>query len=311
MHKPAIAPLVFSRLFPNLKASDPTSLPAHIVRNLIPEVRSETVCFYGPIDCLEAQYPGLDYANPAHRLRLRQHTWHRKLFQVFDELRLSEHEIQTLCRWEGTRWARERYEKDEGVKIRDTTWDGVESAVYQEPTATRVRNSVGKQNKDELENPSDDEVSSDDESVDERMGDSDDQSEEAVDEESEDELQHSVGEELHQRLLRATEARARGEEAILDEDWEQWLKEAAERGVVPDILDIPITSFDETRAENSRTYGRLIPEAVRLNSEIFYPPRRSSLRPPLSTPPYIPLRESNAALATVSPSPPSGTAMSI
>lgn len=55
-------------------------------------------------------------------------------------------------------------------------------------------------------------------------------------EESEDELQQSVGVELNQRLMAATEARNRGEEAVLDADWEQWLKEAAERGGIPDAL---------------------------------------------------------------------------
>ncbi|KAL9593663.1 MAG: hypothetical protein Q9219_007445 [cf. Caloplaca sp. 3 TL-2023] len=54
-------------------------------------------------------------------------------------------------------------------------------------------------------------------------------------EESEDELQQSVGVELNQRLMAATEARNRGEEAVLDADWEQWLKEAAERGATPDV----------------------------------------------------------------------------
>lgn len=279
MHKPAIAPLVFSRLFPNPKANDPTSLQTHIARNLIPEVRSETVCFYGPIDCLEAQYPGLDYANSAHRVRLGQHSWHRKLFQVFDELRLSEHEIQTLCRWEGTRWARERYEKDEGVKIRDTTWDGVEPAVHKEPIATTIESLNRQKSKEVVEEKIEDEKSSGDESEDENMGGSDDQNEAAEEEESEDELQQSIGAELHQRLLRATEARARGEEAILDEDWEQWLKEAAERGGVPDVLNTPMLGFDETQAD-----GYLNPELFHPHLESIPSPRISALRPRLPPP---------------------------
>lgn len=252
MHKPAIAPLVFSRLFPASKPSDPTSLQAHIARNIVPEVRSETVCFYGPIDCLEAQYPGLDYANPAHRTRLGRFPWHRRLFRVFDELRLSDHEIQTLCRWEGTRWARERYEKDEGVKIRDTTWDDIELAVHAGPIATKTESYESPEGEEDVEvEHSEDENGeevvhmnenadlseniSEEEDGDEDEGEEneEDAEEHFVEEESEDELQQSIGVELNQRLLIATAARARGEEVVLDEDWEQWLKEAAERGAVP------------------------------------------------------------------------------
>lgn len=290
MHKPAIAPLVFSRLFPSSQPSDPIDLRAHISRNIIPEVRSETVCFYGPINCLESQYPGLDYANPAHRIRLGRFPWHRRLFRVFDELRLSEHEIQSLCKWEGTRWARERYEKEEGVKIRDTTWDDIAMAIHANPTATRnVPSEVdgagddldagrsGAENRGEMapmseitdlsesisDEEEDGEEDDDDEAEDEEEeggeegeeggeggeeeGEEEDEDEDeeegvqgyAAEEESEDELQQSVGLELNQRLLVATEARARGEEVVLDEDWEQWLKETAERvgrGVVAEFL---------------------------------------------------------------------------
>lgn len=240
MHKPAIGPLVFSRLFPAPKSSDPTGLQAHIARNIVPEVRSETVCFYGPIDCLEAQYPGLDYANPAHRTRLSRFPWHRRLFRVFDELRLSDHEIQTLCRWEGTRWARERYEKDEGVKIRDTTWDDIELAVHAGPIATKTEPCEVPEGEEDVEvEHSEDENEeeavhmSENAELSENVSEEDDGDEDEGEEESEDELQQSIGVELNQRLLIATAARARGEEAVLDEDWEQWLKEAAERGAVP------------------------------------------------------------------------------
>lgn len=256
MHKPAIAPLVFSRLFPASKPNDPTSLTAHISRNIVPEVRSETVCFYGPIDCLEAQYPGLDYANPAHRIRLGRFPWHRRLFRVFDELRLSEHEIQSLCKWEGTRWARERYEKEEGVKIRDTTWDGIKSAVHPDPTATKTELTEGfddgndldvecsgednrgevvhmNENADLSESMSDEEEDEEEEEEEDEGEDEEEGSEQGytVEEESEDELQESIGVELNQRLLLAIAARARGEQVVLDDEWEQWMKEAAERGV--------------------------------------------------------------------------------
>lgn len=253
MHKPAIAPLVFSRLFPALKPTDPTSLQAHITRNLVPEVQSETACFYGPIECLEAQYPGLDYANPAHRTRLGRFFWHRRLFKVFDELRLSDHEIQSLCRWEGTRWARERYERDERVTIRDTTWDDVEMAVHADAVATKADSSEGTDGEDDLEmeldgahmseNPGvpenvleEEEIEDEDARGHSAEEDEDEDEDEDGADESEDELQQSIGVELNQRLLLATAARARGEEVVLDEDWEQWLKEAAERGTVPALL---------------------------------------------------------------------------
>ncbi|KAL9040909.1 MAG: hypothetical protein Q9214_004297, partial [Letrouitia sp. 1 TL-2023] len=44
---------------------------------------------------------------------------------------------------------------------------------------------------------------------------------------------------LNQRLVAATEARNRGEDAILDPDWEQWLKEAAERESVGEPPNMP------------------------------------------------------------------------
>lgn len=303
MHKPPIGPLVFSHLFPNPKPSDPTSLAAHIVRNLIPEVRSETICFYGPIDCLEAQYPGLDYNNSAHRLRLRQHAWHRKLFQVFDELRLSEHEIQTLCRWEGTRWARERYEKDEGVIIRDTTWDGVEPAVLQKPTVTTIKSLATKA---EVEWTSEGESLHGDELENEVVEGLDSQNE-AVEDESEDELQRSVGTELHQRLLQATEARARGEEVILDAAWEQWLKEASERGGVHEVLDMPRAIFDEGYDDDFESHAPVYPEHSSLYSQLRSTLPSSSLRLRSFPPQYGSSREATGTLITTTSTPSSRT----
>lgn len=299
MRKPAIAPLVFSRLFPTPKPSDPPSLQVHITRNLVPEVRSETVCFYGPIDCLEAQYPGLDYANAAHRVRLNRYTWHRKLFKVFDELRLSNYEIQTLCRWEGTRWARERYEQDKGVKIRDTTWDDVELAMHKEPTITRNDYFSEQEVEEGTGDVSEDELPSSGSSLDEEMEDEgEDDQVEAEEGESEDELQQSVGVELNQRLLIATEARARGEEAVLDEDWEQWLKEAADNGVVQEILNTSARSFDELPVDPPGTFGQMVPPIFLSQPEAVDP----STEPPLA-----PLTPAISALTTTSSTQPTGT----
>lgn len=58
-------------------------------------------------------------------MRLGRFPHHRKLFQAFSAIGLTEHEIQDFCCWEGTKWARERYEKDEGIKVTDTTGDEI------------------------------------------------------------------------------------------------------------------------------------------------------------------------------------------
>jgi len=237
MHKQAVAPLVYRHLFPNPKPNDPTSFAAHISRNLVPEVRVETATFYGALDCIEAQYPGLDYSKPAHRMRLGRFQWHRLLFKAFDELRLTESEIASLCRWEGTLWARQRYERDEGIKVQDTTGDDIQPWV---PPCRRVHEAEVRLEKGGpvcegrviTDTGEEDEEDEEDEEEDEVMNDSDDAGVES--EEEEEDLQ-SVGVELNQRLLAATAARARGEEVVLDADWEQWLKEAAERGSLADV----------------------------------------------------------------------------
>ena len=128
MHKPSISQLIYNATFPHPRSSDPVSFSAHVSRNHVAEVRQETRSFYGTLNCIEAQYPGLDYTYGPHRLRLSRWPWHRKLFRVFDELGLTDAEIHSLCRWEGTRSAKERYEKEEGIIVRDTTADNVRPA---------------------------------------------------------------------------------------------------------------------------------------------------------------------------------------
>ncbi|KAL1590983.1 hypothetical protein WHR41_00096 [Cladosporium halotolerans] len=116
-----IAHLLYSHLFPRPTDDDPPSFAAHLAKNLVQEVRREVNEFYGELVTIEAKYPGLDYCYGPHRMRLGRFEHHRRLFAVFDELNLTYQEIQDFCCWEGTRWARERYEKDEGVTIVDTT----------------------------------------------------------------------------------------------------------------------------------------------------------------------------------------------
>ncbi|KAL8934060.1 MAG: hypothetical protein Q9216_006088 [Gyalolechia sp. 2 TL-2023] len=318
MHKPPLAPLVYARLFPNSKSTDPPNFQAYISKQLVPEVRAETARFYGHIDCIEAQYPGLDYALAAHRLRLIRFPHHRRLFQIFDQLRLTNHEIQTLCKWEGTRWARERYEKDVGSSVRETTWDDVVLAVPEPPTVTRVElqreitpslltravrsrsiessndqdaKRISAQNKPSRPLHSDSE-DPEEEDLDEESSDKERAQQET--EESEDELQLSIGVELNQRLMAATEARNRGEEAVLDADWEQWLKEAAERGSIPEVT---VANTGHNYPTPSASWAPQLPAAF----------ETTSTRLELSTSFSIP-GTANYALDGTS-APPAGTAM--
>ena len=120
-----IAHLLYSHLFPHPTSSDPPSFSAHLARNLVPEVRIEVATFYGDLNSAEARYPGLNYCHPPHRMRLGRFKHHKRLFDAFDALALTCSEIQDFCCWEGTKWARERYERDEGVKVVDTTGEEI------------------------------------------------------------------------------------------------------------------------------------------------------------------------------------------
>ena len=293
-----------SRLFPQRKDIDLSDWQTYIRRSLIQEVRTESLCFYGPFDCLEAQYPGLDYAQSAHRLRLNRFPSHRKLFRVFDELRLTDYEIHRLCKWEGTRWARETYEANNRVKIKDTTWNGVHDFRNKRTTVTVAPAWTRKTAKAEPGGISNNHAES--ESEDEEIRDSD-EGNELSEEESEDELQRSVGVDLNQRLLVATEARARGEEATIDADWEQWLKEAAERGDLPDFPQTLNSSLTPAAPlQTSVFWGREIPEYLSEDSATL----RTRLPPP---PQYFPPVEANSAIATAvavpTPAQPAGAEM--
>ncbi|KAF2758656.1 hypothetical protein EJ05DRAFT_360588 [Pseudovirgaria hyperparasitica] len=116
-----LAALVYQHIFPVRRPDDPANFSMHLSKNLVGEVRIETATFYGSLDSVEARYPGLNYSHPPHRKRLGRFPHHARLFQAFDELGLTPSEIAGFCRWEGTLWARERYERDEGIKVMDTT----------------------------------------------------------------------------------------------------------------------------------------------------------------------------------------------
>ena len=291
MHKPALPPLVYARLFPNPKANDPVSFQAHVTRNLVPEVRLETACFYGPSECLEAQYPGLDYTNPAHRFRLVRFAWHRRLFRVFDELRLATSEIEALCRWEGTKYARQKYERDNHTTIRDTTWDEVEQS--EQKGATAIRGHVWGRPDDGRQH---DVLTDKEVLVTTNQEETEKSDEDAREDDSEDELQQSIGVDLNRRLIAATEARARGEEVIMDEDWEQWLKEAAERSEASSSVPGTSSSLDPTNHPGA--YGQIIPAIFNPNPGPQIRAVQAHLPPPPRYVDYVPGTATTPATGT-------------
>ncbi|KAM3555706.1 hypothetical protein MY1884_005449 [Beauveria asiatica] len=221
-----IEEIVYDQLFPRPKVSDPQNFQSFLQRSLIPEVRQETHAFYGHIDTQEAKYPGLDYVHPTHRMRLSRWPWHRRLFRAFDALGLTRFEIAGLTKWEGTKWAKEKFEKEQGIAIRDTTADGFPT--WEEP-AVWVRPSTDI-DIDAASSPtfSSSPISSGMSTPPYQPADEDDDDED--EESSEDELE-SVGVELNARLRTQAARRDAGDSsAVLDEAWEEWLKTAIESG---------------------------------------------------------------------------------
>lgn len=126
-----VSSLLYNHIYPEPKQGDPTNFSTHLAKNLVPEVRIEVNTYYGDLNSAEARYPGLNYCHAAHRMRLGRFPHHRRLFDAFDELKITESEIMEFCNWEGTKSARERYEKDEGITVHDTTGD--EIGAYRDP----------------------------------------------------------------------------------------------------------------------------------------------------------------------------------
>ena len=209
--------LVYEFMFPKPRQSDPQNFHALLQRHLILEVRQEVHSFYGHLDTQEAKYPGLDYTHPTHRIRLSRWQWHRRLFRAFDALRLTDAEIAGLTKWEGTRWAKERFEREQGITIRDTTADDFGEWIEPEdrPSARAQRG-----------------VSHETEESSESLGDT------IPDEDSDEELE-SVGMALNERLRERVALRnVSGDLSMpLDEEWENWLKNAIESGELPHVAD--------------------------------------------------------------------------
>lgn len=238
----SIASTVYSHLFPAPTGTDPPDFATHLAKNLVAEVRIETQRFYGGLETVEARYPGLNYSHTPHRKRLGRFPYHARLFRAFDELGLTENEIGMLCRWEGTLWARQRYERDEGIKVVDTTCQEIGPWIDRRVRKRSRRSSPrGIKVKTEIDIEIEDLRSRTSTPIPQtrfapisrtvEMRDanppaylrSDD-----TDEESE-----SVGIELNQRLIAAAAAREHHglpHEIVMDPAWEQYLKEQAERG---------------------------------------------------------------------------------
>lgn len=220
--------LVHEQMFPKPRTQDPSSFHALLQRYLILEVRQEVHSFYGHLETVEAKYPGLDYCHPTHRIRLSRWPWHRRLFRAFDALRLTPNEIAGLTKWEGTKWAKERYERENGVVIHDTTADDFPPWI--EP-------------RDRVPPPAARSVEQDDEDTAE--------DEDMAGQDSDGELE-SVGVALNNQLLERVAARNAGDTSTpLDEAWEQWLKQVIESGQI-DTMEPPEDIFPRDMVEAAR-----------------------------------------------------------
>ncbi|KAI1342857.1 hypothetical protein F5Y15DRAFT_412534 [Xylariaceae sp. FL0016] len=223
--------LVHEFMFPKPRTSDPQHFQSLLHRHLILEVRHEVHSFYGHLDTPEAKYPGLDYTHRIHRLRLSRWPWHRRLFRAFDGLRLTDSEIAGLTKWEGTKWAKERYEKEHEMTIKDTADEEIGQWIEpaDRPVPTRAT------------------VQIESEPLIQESGDEDMEGEE---EDSDGELE-SIGYALNERLrARAARREAGDTSESLDDEWEQWLKNAIDSGEFP--FNIPNHTNDPT----------LIPQAL-------------------------------------------------
>ncbi|GFP56745.1 hypothetical protein TASIC1_0007023700 [Trichoderma asperellum] len=234
--------LVYEYMFPKPKTFDPQDFQALLQRSLIPEVRQETHAFYGHLETQEAKYPGLDYTHPTHRIRLSRWSWHRRLFRAFDGLGLTHAEISALTKWEGTKWAKEKFEKEQGIIIRDTAADGFPD--WTEP-ASRASAQQGRSVRIHTIDIS-----------------SLDDDENMETEESDEELA-SVGVSLNQHLRAQAARREAGDTSVvLDEEWEQWLKNAIESGELA-LLTERMTEemLGQSRSSNSMV-ASLLPDGM-------------------------------------------------
>ncbi|KAI1425107.1 hypothetical protein F5Y12DRAFT_392640 [Xylaria sp. FL1777] len=224
--------LVYESMFPKPRSTDMQNFQSLLHRYLILEVRQEVHSFYGHLDTQEAKYPGLDYCNRIHRIRLSRWPWHRRLFRAFDNLRLTNAEIAGLTKWEGTKWAKDRFERDSGITIRDTAAD--EMALWVPPedrpqVPRRISRATFQEPEEEEEEEGEEDLDVDE--------DEEDMDLEQAEEESDGELE-SIGFALNERLRERAARHEAGElSEPYEEEWEQWLKNAIDSGEFPFLTD--------------------------------------------------------------------------
>ncbi|GME37319.1 hypothetical protein GTA08_BOTSDO09896 [Neofusicoccum parvum] len=257
MHrKTPISVLVYNHLFPSPRPEDPTSFSAHLSKNLVGEVRIETATFYGSLDTIEARYPGLNYSHPPHRKRLGRFPHHARLFRAFDELGLTETEIASLCRWEGTLWARQRYERDEGIKVLDTT--GNEIGPWVDRRRTRQSSQIKVKTDIEVEI---EEVSTSAPVQQRPQQQQQPQDEDMMDEDSDEEIE-SIGIPLNQRLIEAAARREQGAtNVMMDPDWEKYLERAQERSDMAGSMPYSIPAVLAQGGVPTNPHDRAMPPA--------------------------------------------------
>lgn len=244
MQGPSLKVLLFHAVHPLIApgTGNPGQFDTFIRNRIVPEIREETQRFYGPhqSNSLEYRYPGLDYTDKGHRLRLSQFPNHRILFRAFEKLGLAKYEIDGLCTWEGTKAAREGYQRLHNVVIRDTTFDGIpDSGPQRLPSVTQnVFPYITSQPSGRggyLPSPRVAHNSSYYSSHSSR-GSSSPFSSESEQESSDDLVSHGIGMSLNRRLFAPSERQYRGNASTnIDPAWEAWMKDAAERGTIPSV----------------------------------------------------------------------------
>ena len=249
--------LVYEAMFPKPRSSDVQNFQSLLHRHLILEVRQEVHSFYGHLDTQEAKYPGLDYCHPIHRIRLSRWPWHRRLFRAFDSLRLTNAEIANLTKWEGTKWAKDRFERDSGIIIRDTAADdisywvepenrpqahgetprGIFGETEEDEEELVVEEEEEEEEEEEAEEEEEEEEGEYAEELEEDDVEEEDMNIEQAQEESDGELE-SIGFALNEHLRERAARHEAGElSEHYEEEWEQWLKNAIDSGAFPFLTD--------------------------------------------------------------------------
>ncbi|GAB7353249.1 hypothetical protein MBLNU459_g3759t1 [Dothideomycetes sp. NU459] len=239
----SVASILFAHLFPKPGSSDPPNFQTHLARDLIPEIRIETATFYGSLDSIEARYPGLNYCHGPHRMRLGRFPHHARLFKAIDDLKITDQEVMDLVRWEGTLWARQRFERDEGVKVRDTTGDGITEWIDSRTVAAGHSNRIKVETQIEVTEGMDPMIDGPVEPTEDAMAPADvasdnDDDEDMdghvhanvqVDDDMGDTIQ-SIGNDLNRRIIAAIAARQQGLDVEMDPEFEDYMKRLFESG---------------------------------------------------------------------------------